>query len=317
MNFDINIAKEIFYKNAVLRKSYKELSKEYNLHPNTICKKMKKFKKTFGMTDNEKYCLQTYLRFFYGEEIKNKYLSGATTAELAKQYWTTDDHLIARVLRDLNVEVRPCGRTSKTNQSLFEEINNEIEAYTLGLITSDGNVGKDGTIRIFLTETDSYILEEINSKLLNGTGNFNIDVKKNARPVARLGFCGKKICENLAKYGVVPAKSDSLSEIYVLPKNLMNHYIRGLFDGDGVASKQRDSIRIGFCAKKREFVESYQSFLCEKLHMRKNKIFDTGGCFQCSWSAKTDIKKFYDYIYKDATIFLGRKRNKIYTYLIK
>ena len=41
MNFDLNIAKEIFYKNAILRKSYKELSKEYNLHPSTICKKMK------------------------------------------------------------------------------------------------------------------------------------------------------------------------------------------------------------------------------------------------------------------------------------
>ena len=29
------------------------------------------------------------------------------------------------------------------------------------------------------------------------------------------------------------------------------------------------------------------------------------------------IEKFYNYIYKDATIFLGRKRNKIYTYLNK
>ena len=51
--------------------------------------------------------------------------------------------------------------------------------------------------------------------------------------------------------------------------------------------------------------------------MRRNKIFNTGGCFQCSWGAKTDIEKFYNYIYKDATIFLGRKRNKIYTYLNK
>ena len=97
----------------------------------------------------------------------------------------------------------------------------------------------------------------------------------------------------------------------------MHHYIRGLFDGDGVTSKNRELIRIGFCAKRKEFVESYQSFLCQKLFMRKNKIFNTGGCFQCSWGAKTDIEKFYNYIYKDATIFLGRKRNKIYTYLNK
>ena len=317
MIFDYNVAKEIFYKNAVLRKSYKELSKKYNLHPSTICKKMEAFKKDFGMNEEEKYCLQTYLRYFHGEEIKEKYLSGISTTKLAKQFWTTDDHLIACVLRDLNVEIRSSGYVSKTDQTLFKEIKNEIEAYSLGLITSDGNIDKNGTIRIFLTESDKYILEEINRRLLNGSGNLSIDKKKNGRPVARLGFCGKTICQNLAQYGVIPNKSEFLTNIYILPEELMHHYIRGLFDGDGVTSKNRESIRIGFCAKRKEFVESYQSFLCQKLFMRKNKIFNTGGCFQCSWGAKTDIEKFYNYIYKDATIFLGRKRNKIYTYLNK
>lgn len=317
MIFDYKIAEEIFYKNAVLRKSYKELSKEYNLHPSTICKKMKVFKREFGIKEEEKYCLQTYLRYFHGDEIKEKYLSGIPTTELAKQFWTTDDHLIACVLRDLNVEIRPSGYMSKTDQTLFKEIKNEIEAYSLGLITSDGNIDKNGTIRIFLTESDKYILEEINRRLLNGSGNLSIDKKKNGRPVARLGFCGKTICQNLAQYGVIPNKSEFLTNIYILPEELMHHYIRGLFDGDGVTSKNRESIRIGFCAKRKEFVESYQSFLCQKLFMRKNKIFNTGGCFQCSWGAKTDIEKFYNYIYKDATIFLGRKRNKIYTYLNK
>ena len=317
MIFDYNIAKEIFYKNVVLRKSYKELSKEYNLHPSTICKKMKAFKKIFGMEEEEKYCLKTYLRYFHGEEIKEKYLSGMSTTALAKEFWTTDDHLIANVLQDLGVKIRPSGIISKTNQSLFKEIKTEIEAYTLGLITSDGNVGKSGTVRIFLTESDKYILEEINSKLLNKSGNLSIDIKKNASPVARLGFCGKTICQNLTQYGVIPNKSAFLTKICILPENLMSHYIRGLFDGDGIASKCNNSIRIGFCAKRKEFVESYQSFLCEKLFMRKNKIFNTGGYFQCSWGAKTDIEKFYNYIYKDATIFLGRKRNKIYTYLNK
>ena len=318
MVFDYNIAKEIFYKNAVLRKSYKELSKEYNLHPSNICKKMKVFKKDFGMKEEEKYCLQTYLRYFHGEEIKEKYLSGIPTRELAKQFWTTDDHLIVCVLRDLNVEIRSSGYASKTDQTLFKEIRNEIEAYSLGLITSDGNIGRTGTIRIDLTESDKYILEEIQSRLLNGSGNLSVDMQKNANPVARLSFCGKKICQNLAQYGVIPNKSDFLTNIYILPENLMNHYIRGLFDGDGIVSKNgHEYIRIGFCAKRKEFVESYQSFLCQKLFMRRNKIFNTGGCFQCSWGAKTDIEKFYNYIYKDATIFLGRKRNKIYTYLNK
>ena len=316
MNFDLNIAKEIFYKNAILRKSYKELSKEYNLHPSTICKKMKKFKKDFGVKDDETYCTQTYLRYFHGEEIKRDYLSGISTVKIAEKFGC-NDHLIAKVLRDLGVEIRPTGYVSKTEQTLFKNITNEIEAYTLGLITSDGSIDKSGAIRIYLTESDKYILEEINSKLLNETGKLSIDKKQNAKDVARLDFCGKAICKNLAQYDIVPNKSEFLTNIYTLPEELMNHYIRGLFDGDGVASKNGQYIRIGFCAKRKEFVESYQSFLCKTLFMRKNKIFNTGGCFQCSWGARTDIEIFYNYIYKNATIFLGRKKNKIYTYLNK
>lgn len=316
--FDINIAKEIFYKNTILRKSYKELGKEYNLHPSTLCKKMKQFKKDFGMTEDEKYCLKTYLRHFYGEEIKNKYLNNESTIKLAQEYWTTDDHLIAEVLKDLGVEIRKTGYQSRTSQNLFKNITTEIEAYTLGLITADGGIDKSGTIRIYLTEDDKYLLKEINSRLLNGTGNLAIDKKKNGKPVARLGFCGKEICKTLSQYGVVPNKSDSLTQIYFnLPEKVYHHYIRGLFDGDGVCSKSNQYLRIGYCAKKKEFVESYQDFLCTNLYMRKNKIFNTGGCFQCSWSTKVDLQKFYNYIYKDATIFLGRKKNKLYTYLNK
>lgn len=317
MEFNIKVAEDIFYKNAVLRKSYKELSKEYDLHPATICKKMKDFKSFFGIKEKEKYCLYTYLRHYYGEEIKEKYLSGQSTIELAKEYWTSDDHLIATLLRELDVKIRPTGYKSRTNQALFKEITSEIEAYTLGLITADGSVDKNYLIRIFLTEADNYILKDINARLLNNTGNIATDLKEKSNPVSRLTFCGKEICKNLANYGVVPAKSDFLTNICILPENLMPHYIRGLFDGDGVASKNKQYVRIGFCAKRKEFVESYQSFLCDKLHMRKNKIFNTGGCYQCSWGSKSDVQKFYNYIYKDATIFLGRKRNKLFTYLSK
>ena len=197
MLFNIETAKEIFYKSAVLRKSYKELSNEYNLHPSTICKYMKKFKKDFKMNENEIYCLQTYLRYFHGEEIKKKYLSGISTIEIAKEYWTNDDHLIAKVLQDLNVKMRPSGYVSKTNQSLFKEINNEIEAYTLGLITADGNIDKNGTIRIFLTESDNYILKKINSKLLNNSGNIATDLKKRSSTCFSFRILWEK---NLSKF---------------------------------------------------------------------------------------------------------------------
>ena len=92
----------------------------------------------------------------------------------------------------------------------------------MGLITSDGNIGRTGTIRIDLTESDKYILEEIQSRLLNGSGNLSVDMQKNANPVARLSFCGKKICQNLAQYGVIPNKSDFLSKVKPYLKFFLN-----------------------------------------------------------------------------------------------
>lgn len=95
----------------------------------------------------------------------------------------------------------------------------------------------------------------------------------------------------------------------------MQHYIRGLFDGDGVCSKQCNYLRLGYCAHNKSFTESFQVFMCSLLYLKRNKLFDTGGSWNCSWGAKSDIEKIYNYLYKDATLYLNRKKEKIEKYL--
>ena len=55
--------------------------------------------------------------------------------------------------------------------------------------------------------------------------------------------------------------------------------------------------------------------LVNKLGVKENKLFNTGGCWDCSWGAKKDLIKIYHYLYSDATIFLSRKKDKLYNYL--
>lgn len=259
------------------------------------------------------------------EDIKEEYLSGVSTVALSKKY-EVSERTIANWLIKQNVTLRPSGKISKIDQNIFKEIDTEIKAYTLGLIMSDGNVSKDkygNTISITLTQDDKYILETINEKLLSNQGNICITHKEDKKPRAVLQFNGKQIKETLATYGIVPNKSHLLTQ---LPKNispdLYHHFLRGLYDGDGICSYytnhgRKQKVRIGFCGANYDFVKDYQDFFVSKLNLNKTKIFNTGGCFQCSWASQKNLEDFFDFIYKDATIYLGRKYKKLKDFLNK
>lgn len=263
-------AEYIFTNLAKNIKTYDELAKEYFVNKTTLCKWMKNFKPIFGLAKTEKYCAYTYLRYFYKDEIIKQYHDGKSTKAIANFYGFSDDHMIAMLLREFKVEIRPTGYTSKTNQALFENINSELAAYTLGLITSDGSIGTNYSINIHLTESDRYLLDEINTRLYNNTGHILIEKKANGKNVARLSIYGKQICDNLSVYNIMPNKSKVLVNIIELPIEFMPHYIRGLFDGDGVCAYNKPYLRIGYCAYQKEFVESFQNFLVQKLNINKN-----------------------------------------------
>lgn len=307
-------AEDIFEKLAH-KTTYKELSKIYGYHPSTLCKYMKTFKSEFGMKPQEVFSAKTFLRYKYKEEIVNRYLQGESSEKIIQDFGFSDGNIIITILRELNIPIRSRGYVSKTNQFLFKDIKTEIEAYTLGLITADGNIGTNYMISIHLTESDQYLLEKINKNLFDNSGHILVSNKEKGKPVSRLSICGKQICENLAQYNVIPNKSEFLNKIYRFDEPLMKHYLRGLFDGDGVCAKNDKYLRIGFCAKNKNFCQDFQDYLSNRIQLKQNALFNTGGCWHCSWGSKADIQKIYNYLYNDATIFLTRKKDKILNYL--
>lgn len=317
-----NITKEqadkIFYQLAVEKKTYKDLQQEYNMDKTTLCRKMKQYKKEYGMNDSEQYCIKNYLRFYYLDEILDKYKKGITTMQL-EQYYAASERTFAELIKENSNLLRQSGVPSKTNQKLFHSITNEIEAYTLGLITADGCISRNYSVSLDMKSTDEKLFHEINDRLYNGTGHiFQYgEGKWHKVPMSRLIIHGKQICENLAKYNVIPNKAYSLEHIYIFDDNiLMRHYLRGLFDGDGVVSKgQSKYLGVGYCAHNKSFTKSFQDYLCMELEVGKNKLFDCGGCWHCRWTAKKDVEKIYHFLYDDSTICLQRKKDKIENYL--
>lgn len=87
----------------------------------------------------------------------------------------------------------------------------------------------------------------------------------------------------------------------------MHHFFRGYFDGDGIASYRPHGKRSGFIASK-EVIDKIQSIMKtnQKCYHPKNTRKETK-VYYFLWGKKQS-KRFYNYIYNDATIWLKRKR---------
>ena len=101
-----------------------------------------------------------------------------------------------------------------------------------------------------------------------------------------------------------------------ISKKLQNHFIRGVFDGDGCISlrtdkrdnKQRGQFNI--CSGSYDFIKEYYDKLVIFANLGgKNKIrCPKGTYYVVDWGGLSDIENIYDFLYKDANVFLKRKK---------
>jgi hypothetical protein len=115
-------------------------------------------------------------------------------------------------------------------EDYFEIIDSEEKAYFLGLMLTDGNVfyrgdNKPSQMSLCLTDSDAYMLEKFKCAL-----NTSTNVSSDGRGASMLAVRNNKLCEDLAKFGVVPNKSDIARFPDNIPHEYLNHFIRGIFD---------------------------------------------------------------------------------------
>lgn len=263
--------------------------------------------------------------------IKEKYLEGETIEEITDKYFK-DKYCsgeINMVLRKLGI-TRPNGTQAKINHDYFENIDSEHKAYWLGFIYADGSITKKvyekGSytyrLRMELMFEDKYILEQMALDLesdlkpkeyYNDTSHF--EGYNKPKHTAYIMFSSKKMGEDLVKLGVVPNKTFILKSLPNIPDNLMKHFIRGYFDGDGSVYLTKDNtIKTAFYGT-HDFINSIQDFLIKELGLTKKKITDQKEAnVSFVGMAKQESEKLYHYMYDEATIFLNRKYEKYNKY---
>lgn len=223
---------------------------------------------------------------------------GKCTTDIAKEL-NVDRGTINYWEKKLDIKIpRKHGthRSNCFNEDFFENIDSEEKAYMLGFISADGYIVGERTLCINLHNKDEEILIRF-CDLLNSE--YKIFNKGDCYRVLQLN--SKKMVNDLSKYGVVQNKTGNL-KIPSIKHNLIRHYIRGVFDGDGHVGMRQCALVTGSKMFFEDFMKLYQDVF-HKIPWFSFK--DNTYTIQFSRRDMTFIK----WMYEDAKISLSRKKN--------
>lgn len=245
-------------------------------------------------------------------DILDLYLSGKTAKEVSKIIGCSDTTVLNK-LRKHNIKIRPSfKRYYNINEDYFEYINTPEKSYILGFIAADG-CNMLNQLIICINKKDIEVLNFIKSQICKDS--IIVETKDD---MLRLVFSSIKLCKDLENLGIVKAKTEVLKFPNKIPNNLISHFIRGFFDGDGCISykkrenpKWKPGIRVLFTCASREFIESLRDLIIKECYDEKIISIDKRSwLYYLEYQRKDTINKLYNFIYKDDCFSLHRKKNK-------
>lgn len=254
------------------------------------------------------------------KEITLRYVNGEKSTDLSKEFNCVYSTILNIVKR--NGEKSKSNTEAHTiyhcNNNYFSVIDSEDKAYFLGLLYSDGCIhDTQPRFLISLQEDDKYILELFKEKI-EYTGYLYLRPSEIHKNQYSLEITSNKLKEDLINLGCVSKKSLILQfpdEVQV-SKELLHHFIRGVFDGDGsvgitdrlIKGKEYKEQFIQFVGSN-DFIDGLSKQL-SFLNTFNVSSINNGNNKQITIKSKLDFIKMYEFLYKDATIYLHRKYNK-------
>lgn len=222
---------------------------------------------------------------------------------------------IKRILKLNGVELT--NRRYNVNEHYFDDIDTEEKAYWLGFLYADGYIRerKSGdSLEMKLSIKDKSHLELFrssicsNHKIVDGFNKVNYKGGVSTSHMCCLAIYSANLVKSIKTKGFHSRKTFTIERPNITD-DLMNHFIRGYFDGDGsftfVKSVRNTTGIVSVSPKFREFL---MEEIKKMTGIEKFYIDNLRGYLMIQ--NKIDNNKFYNYIYKNATIFLARKKEK-------
>ena len=190
------------------------------------------------------------------EDIQNQiieaYRNNMSLREIEKQFGATRA-TVSKFLEKQGIKTTKGNHYRKYFHDIafFEDINTEEKAYWLGFMYADGYIvnnenryGED-CFGITLAEDSIDSIQKFKSSL-KATNPIRYDDSKNGQRQAKLVCCSQKTVNDLINQGVFKEKSLILKPPERVPEELIRHFIRGFFDGDGSLTKSHSNNYISY-----------------------------------------------------------------------
>lgn len=259
-------------------------------------------------------------------DIVQKYLSDKMTIESISLNYGLSVSPIKSVLRELNVITRDPSETSRKHsldEHYFDCIDSYDKAYFLGLLFADG-YNSDHSIVLSLSKKDIRILEIFRCFIKSQQ-----PLKFSVSDDGRFEYCGLSLyssylSKKLTELGCMKAKSLKIKfpEEY-LKGDLIRHFIRGYFDGDGCIScsySPKDNPFGNVFSSVITFTSTEDFCLYLKKYFKDN--FDIHSTMLCRHpshhnnnrtlqiSGNKQVEEIMKWMYYDTDLYLQRKYDK-------
>ena len=263
--------------------------------------------------------------FPYKDDVINLYTNENKSLSNLAEIYGCSRHIVRKFLSKNGIEIQP-GFVKhikyNLNEHWLDEIDSEEKLYFLGFFAADGcNKSDSNIINIILSKKDEEVLYKF-KKLFESDRPF-LDKKpyKNKKGyISDSAICmdlySPYLCKRLTELGLPSRKSLTLEFPKWLTKEQFWPFVRGYFDGDGCFGPKGEKYTKITIESSRAFLETLKEKLEDygiKAYVSNNgKANELAG--RMDIQSKDGVRKFMDYIYKDANIYLERKYNRYYSY---
>lgn len=236
-----------------------------------------------------------------------------------------DPETVRRNLKKSNVVMRSFRDyyAAKIDENFFGVIDTQEKAYWLGFLAADACISESaGDHRAFhfvLKRADHPILKKF-KEAIGYSGRVNDFVQFVAHrgksyEKSGIWFNNKKFCTNLLEKGWFEFKKNDQPDkmLSFLGKNLIHHFIRGFFDGDGCISKRIVNSRYYFSfAGSQRILSAVRDIVVSELGFVRKDPRPSKHCksYSLSWNGNRQVTKFGQWLYKDASVWLERKKSR-------
>lgn len=259
--------------------------------------------------------------------IISKYKDGLNGVMLSEEFQIPLKN-IYRTLKENNITRNASESKQKyeiIDQDYFKEINSHEKSYFLGLLFADGWVDfKYNQVAIGLKESDKQILIDISRQIYKDKVlNFHKSNNPNAENSYRFVISNKIFFKDLLNLGLKPNKSKN-KVFPIIKDEFINSFLLGYFDGNGCIgisyrydhNKPRRIFYFSIVSSK-EFLENIRNIFINKLNLKENKLIkkhkQDNNIYSLNYSSKNDLIKIRDFLYKNSSLCLGRKKEIFYS----